>query len=226
MADHDTHDHTGIPGVSSGSVATDTIWDAAGDTVVGTGANTAARLAKGNAGGALSIINAAVAWNSGTSFPGSAATGDRYWRTDVNGGMEYVFDGTRWVSSTIFHDIGHNDFAGAASANATAGRWAFPGGTYTDIWMIAVEIMAYHSSTTPATIYWNFDALKGTAAESEASLGTSNTQNNTSQNWTAENITVGALLGAYNHIRVSCTKTSTPGNLNIEVAYRYRLVQT
>lgn len=35
--------------VGSGSVATDTIWDAAGDLVLGTGSNTAARLAKGTA---------------------------------------------------------------------------------------------------------------------------------------------------------------------------------
>src|SRR6188768_4159308 len=37
-------------GASSASVATDAIWDAAGDIVQGTGANTAARLALGAAG--------------------------------------------------------------------------------------------------------------------------------------------------------------------------------
>lgn len=42
-ADHDSHDHTGVPGVSSGSVATDTIWDSNGDLAMGTGANTAAK---------------------------------------------------------------------------------------------------------------------------------------------------------------------------------------
>lgn len=37
-------------GAGGGSVATDTIWDAAGDLAVGTGANTAAKLTKGAAG--------------------------------------------------------------------------------------------------------------------------------------------------------------------------------
>lgn len=47
----------------SGSVATDAIWDAAGDLAVGTGANTAARLAIGATNGmALQRISGAVAW--------------------------------------------------------------------------------------------------------------------------------------------------------------------
>lgn len=50
---------------SSGSVATDAIWDAAGDLVQGTGANTAAKLASGAAGTVLTSptgVGSAVAW--------------------------------------------------------------------------------------------------------------------------------------------------------------------
>lgn len=50
MADHDTHDHTGVPGVATGSVATDPIWAAEGDIVVATGDNAAAVLTKGATG--------------------------------------------------------------------------------------------------------------------------------------------------------------------------------
>lgn len=47
----------------SGSVATDAIWDAAGDLAVGTGANTAARLAIGATNGmVLQRVSGAVAW--------------------------------------------------------------------------------------------------------------------------------------------------------------------
>ncbi|MFA5760448.1 MAG: hypothetical protein WC877_01645 [Dehalococcoidales bacterium] len=38
-----------VAGLSAGSIATDTIWDAAGDLVVGTGSNTASRLPMGTA---------------------------------------------------------------------------------------------------------------------------------------------------------------------------------
>jgi hypothetical protein len=45
------------------TVATDAIWDAAGDLAVGSGANTAARLAKGATDGmVLKMVGGAVAW--------------------------------------------------------------------------------------------------------------------------------------------------------------------
>lgn len=47
----------------SGSVATDAIWDAAGDLAVGSGANTAAKLSIGATNGmALQRVSGAVAW--------------------------------------------------------------------------------------------------------------------------------------------------------------------
>jgi hypothetical protein len=62
---------------ASGSVATDTIWDAAGDLVQGTGANTAARLAIGTAGQVLKVNAGATAveWGAGA---GDVAT-DAIW---------------------------------------------------------------------------------------------------------------------------------------------------
>ena len=52
-------------GGGGGSVATDTIWDAAGDLTVGTGSNTAARLAIGNNGDVLTVSGGAVVWGAG-----------------------------------------------------------------------------------------------------------------------------------------------------------------
>jgi len=49
-------------GAGGGSVATDAIWDAAGDLAVGSGANTAARLAIGAAGLALVSNGTTAAW--------------------------------------------------------------------------------------------------------------------------------------------------------------------
>ena len=47
---------------SSGAVATDAIWDAAGDLAIGTGANTAAKLTKGAAGTALIAGATTASW--------------------------------------------------------------------------------------------------------------------------------------------------------------------
>lgn len=68
MVQHADIDHTGITGVS-GNVAADTIWDAAGDLAVGSGANTAARLAIGATSGMLLKSNGTTAaWALPTFF--------------------------------------------------------------------------------------------------------------------------------------------------------------
>lgn len=69
---HEDIDHTGITGISSGAVATDSIWDAAGDLALGTGSNTAARLAIGAAGLLLKSNGTTATWASPT-FSGCRA---------------------------------------------------------------------------------------------------------------------------------------------------------
>lgn len=81
----------------SGSVATDTIWNAAGDLAVGTGSDTAARLAIGSSGDVLTVAGGTASWAApsggggattpvflqapvranGTNTIGAMSTGDR-----------------------------------------------------------------------------------------------------------------------------------------------------
>ncbi len=56
----------------AGSVATDSIWDAAGDLIVGTGANTAAKLTIGTSGYVLTSNGTTAVWAA--SGGGSAAS--------------------------------------------------------------------------------------------------------------------------------------------------------
>jgi hypothetical protein len=60
----------------SGSVATDAIWDAAGDLAVGSGANTAAKLTKGSDGDVLSVVAGSVVWAAPAS---SGVATDTIW---------------------------------------------------------------------------------------------------------------------------------------------------
>jgi hypothetical protein len=59
-------------GAGSGAVATDAIWDAAGDLAVGSGANTAAKLTAGSEDDVLTIVSGVPAWQApaGGSVPG------------------------------------------------------------------------------------------------------------------------------------------------------------
>lgn len=75
----------------TGAVATDTIWDAAGDLVQGTGADTATKLSAGTAGQVLKSAGAAAAntWSS----PGEFVTGNAKVAT------------TQTTTSTSFADL-------------------------------------------------------------------------------------------------------------------------
>jgi hypothetical protein len=52
-----------------GSVATDAIWDAAGDLAVGSGANTAAKLTAGAENTVLAVVSGVPAWVARTALP-------------------------------------------------------------------------------------------------------------------------------------------------------------
>lgn len=81
---------------SSGSVATDAIWDAAGDLAVGSGANTAARLAIGATNGmVLMRVSGAVAWAlpSGHPFDYAEITSDASITATAEGSADNVVSG-------------------------------------------------------------------------------------------------------------------------------------
>lgn len=96
MADHDTHDHTGVPGVGA-TVAADTIWNAKGDLAGGTGSDTAARLGVGandsilmaDSGETTGLKWVASQTPSTQAFSDAAAQGtaDTYARGDHKHGM-------------------------------------------------------------------------------------------------------------------------------------------
>lgn len=186
-------------GAGSGGVATDTIWNAAGDLAVGTGADTAARLAIGAAGGALSRINGAVAWNSGTSNPGSAATGDRYWRTDL--GMEIFYDGTRWLTTQIHRvEMKIEDTAPTWPPTTTTTvlhRGIPPYGADYDIYMYDWHLVTSVITTNNGSNYWDTDLRKVNSAGTSTLIGTVATNADTAGNLYNKKLAVNALLGSF-----------------------------
>lgn len=90
---------TGLAG-AAGSVATDAIWDAAGDLAVGTGANTAAKLAAGATSGHVLTSN-----GSGVAPSWQAAAGGSLTRTYVGyntvGGTQQTPTMSRWYLKKV-----------------------------------------------------------------------------------------------------------------------------
>lgn len=85
----------------SGSVATDAIWDAAGDIVIGTGANTAARLAIGTAGQLLRVNAGATALEYYTpSGVSGISDGDT-----LSTGLTFPNTGLHILDTNASHDL-------------------------------------------------------------------------------------------------------------------------
>jgi hypothetical protein len=204
-----------------GTVATDAIWDAAGDLAVGSGANTAAKLTIGAAGGALSRINGAVAWNSGTSNPGSAAAGDRYWRTDL--GLEIYYDGTRWLTVDIYDwQINLND-AGTSVTFSPAFYPLFNGGV--DLWLVDFR-WTYAVATTHSAVHYWAAVLHKFKTGTDTTVSTLTSDKSSVATWLnpAAN-SIGALVGTdQTMLYVQLVKTSSPGILTCGVVVRYRRV--
>jgi hypothetical protein len=97
-------------GAGSGSVATDEIWDAAGDTVYGTGANTSSRLAKGTAY-QIYMMNSGATAPAWTSTLG--ATGTR-----LTAGYFTALYGTGITTGIASTTAGTLNFLNATNANA------------------------------------------------------------------------------------------------------------
>lgn len=215
-------------GGSSGAVATDAIWDAAGDLAVGSGANTAARLAKGAAGANLSTYNGAVAWNGGTAFPATPATGDRYWRSDL--GMEFFYNGTRWLS-TVLHSLDVGVVGGTLPLSATGTihrvqSAPLRGGS--DIWLETETTNFYVTGGTAlgASHKWVGTYTKSAAGSSNVPI-TVTIDSGASDTWRTSTQAVNALQNngtTYLAWSITWTKTGTPGTLIAVSTITYRIV--
>lgn len=124
MVQHADLDHTGLTGVpTSNGLSTDTLWDAAGDLVVGSGANTAAKLSMGATNGmALQRVSGAVAWAlpPGYEFDYVALTGNVAPTATTEGTANTVvtanavtFDGSTVVIIEFFVPYARPDTAAA-----------------------------------------------------------------------------------------------------------------
>jgi len=102
---------------AAGSVATDTIWAAAGDLVVGTGNDTAGVLTKGTDAQVLTMVAGAVAWAAAAG--GGAMATDPLW--DAKGDLA----GGTGANTGAKLTVGANDtMLMAASGETTGLKWA------------------------------------------------------------------------------------------------------
>lgn len=181
-----------------------------------------------------SILSAgsSILRQGGGSFPANKTNGDRFWRTDL--GMEFQWDGSRWLSTQLFTArLGGTQ---AASDAATANNLAWSsqdlhGGT--DLWLVnAVYLyrVAAGGTALGASHYWTLDIDKAqSAATTLTNISTKVVNSGTSDLNYQSVVAVGALMnGGTSHVgwRVRITKTGTPGALFCGFSITYRVVAT
>lgn len=205
----------------SGSVATDAIWDAAGDLAVGTGANTAAKLTIGNAGALLARLNGAVAWNAGTAFP-TAAAGDIYHRTDLDIPM-WRYDGTRWLC-TCLHSL---DCAVSSISSAARPVSGAVFGTF-DVFVERLAVAILVGTTNNGSNYWTVKLQKNVLNTWNDVGSGVNTSAISADDWTllTEDINTVATLATLAAFGILFDKVSSPGNAFAGASVHFRYVGT
>lgn len=125
-------------------------------------------------------VNQIKGFTSGTSFPGSPASGDRYYRTDRN--IDYVYDGTRWLSTQIFVQAvdaqpSFNPMTASAFCRA-AHPWA---GVY-DIYVERFSVSSILSTGTTSSNYFTFQLGYGDGLAADTNIGSALSSQGTTQN--------------------------------------------
>lgn len=158
----------------------------------------------------------------GTSFPGSPATGQRFFRTDRL--LDYFYDGAQWLTMQLFTAVPANGtaFGSGFSASQVSGYIATWQTTYTP-YLVELRGPTLVSTTNDGSRFWTVAVKKGSDDSTIGSYSTGTTPD-TAGTVTSHSATINATT-AEKYLYIHCVKTSTPGNLIVApVILTYRLV--
>lgn len=160
---------------------------------------------------------------SGTSFPGSPTTGQRFFRTDR--GIEYYWDGTRWLSTQLFSlPISTQDAVNPLSASSQH-RVANPHWNRYAIYVERVMTQTYLTSGTTASNYFTVNFGHSTAAAAGDALGSNiSSQSITQNSWTGGESNANEVVpSTANMLFANIVETGTATGYVLATA-EYRLV--
>lgn len=171
------------------------------------------------------ILDASV--SGGSSFPSTPATNRRFFRNDR--GIEYFYNGTRWLSTKLFLDtclpvLGAQPYA---VTSQSAERLSAPyAGTF-DLWLIEAQFLFFilNGTALSGAHKWVSVLSKQVAAGTQTTLATVTIDSGAINSWRTSVQAINALLGVTNlTFEITHTKTGTPGNLYTLSRIVYRLV--
>lgn len=158
--------------------------------------------------------------DSGTSFPVTPSTNDRFFRTDR--GIEYYYDGTRWLSMQQFRvamGFGDNPTIPLTATKAATFRFDNPEG---GVWSIYVESLHFGTYLTAGSTVWT---IATTVLGVGTSLGSTTTTGDAATTPSNHIVTVNAVFASsVAAFQTDFTKTSGTGNIYPHGTMLYRLV--
>ena len=196
-----------------------------------------ARLGKGSDGQVLTVDPAThhllwannAAAERGSSFPAQPAYGNNvpFYRTDL--GEWYYYDGTRWLSQTIYQTVLTPQVSIAATGNVyTPVPLDFNlATTRRDTLVLGVCFVTNVTAPNNAGAYWSMNAIRYPSA---TNIGNPNTSGDTAGTYVAHAVApVGgtALTGTTDLFwQVYCITVGSPGTLYVMGFIEYRKVAT
>lgn len=171
-----------------------------------------------------------VSFTKASSFPGTPATNQMCFRTDL--GLLCYYDGTRWLTVNMFETAFGAGTAIPSGLAATGGAGYLPTQVSYDMWLVDWSATTFILTTNDGTNFWTFKLQKTTAANvaSDIDAGFSTgTGPDTPSNWVVRQRTLGVAVGGsatYKQLAILATKTLSPGNVYFSFTLRYRLIIT
>lgn len=157
-----------------------------------------------------------------SAFWGTPTTNDRCYRLDR--GLEYFYDGTRWLTTTLYTGVCEATvrLCPIASPQAVA-TTAANGSSWNPLyqeWLVDFFMDSSVATTNNGTNYWTVRLVE--PGSTLATLSTSADPN--IDIWFNHRVAVNALIPAHNAMAITVQTTGTPGTLTYSAHYTYRLV--
>lgn len=176
-----------------------------------------------NANDAIEAIQV-VLGRTGTSFPGSPATGAKFYRTDLD--TLCVFDGTRWLSTQLF-DLPMVGQLAEHTATASEAGWSpVPQLTGSGIYIVRYKTTHFVSTTNDGSKYWTMK-LQSFDGNTATDLVTNSTISLAANVWTPIVTALTTVVASSaDWFNVALTKVSTPGGIKFNALITYRMIIT
>jgi hypothetical protein len=172
---------------------------------------------------ATDFRNAIYASLGGTAFPGSPTDGMRFYRSDL--GLAFKYNGTRWLSDTLFHMpfvVAGVPYPLSASTNMVN---SFPFPTLYDIWVEEFGVAALIQSATPGSNSFSSQLQKQTTNGAGVNVGGAAATSSLTQNvWGNSVVAVNEVIAKTVNVLLAAVTRVGSGSGYISPYMRYRII--